>query len=93
MPFVLPQLSSNNFFVLNQELLIFIVVSFSIEMDPKLRNSATNAYLKTRNATGFAKLIRSLLPESQEDFDCDMKDLSSEVIGPIFEDICSQTSK
>lgn len=65
----------------------------SIEMDPKLRSAAVSAYLKTRNATGFAKLIRSLLPESREDFECDLKDFSSEVIGPIFEDICSQTSK
>lgn len=62
-------------------------------MDKKLRDSATTAYLKTRNSSGLAKLIRSLLPESQEDLENDSKDLSSEIIGPILIEICKKTPK
>lgn len=60
-------------------------------MDGKLLNAAADAYLQCLNATGLAKFIRALLPAMSEHGECDARDISSEIIGPIFKEICSQT--
>ena len=67
-------------------------ISCSIDLDPRLRAAAVTAYLKSKNAIGLAKLIRSLIPEQEEgDVQWDAKDLGSELIEPILREICEQT--
>jgi len=65
---------------------------YSFRMNSRLYKDVATAYVKSRNVTGLAKLINSLLPDGEEDeTKNEATELSSQIIESILKEICEQT--